>query len=146
MRNVDYFRSERFIHDDLARLVKGFVEQVRATWRVTQAVEDYAITWPGADIKADDGSNIDRMVLCKLPPATRDARMKTLREMVARTKAYGIAVIERVDACVMVWFETKHGARAWRIPLERHGDVTVCGAPAMTEDGPALHLLWRARD
>lgn len=145
MRNLAYFTSERFIHDDLAAKAAEMVEQLRATWKRTQAMEDYALTWPRTDIATDDGGHIEGAIICKLPRASREERIAVLHKMAERTKAYGLVLIEQANNALCVWFETQHGARVWRMPLARHGDVVVCGAPEVTEDKEALHILWRGQ-
>lgn len=146
VRNLNYFRSERFIHDSLEECAADIVEQVRETWKKTFNLDPYALTWPNDDLKGDDGSIIEKAVICALPPAaTQGERTEVLRQMVARTKAYGLVLIERRGNEIHVMFETHHGARAWVLPLERHGDVLVCGAPEVHEDGACVGILWRAQ-
>jgi hypothetical protein len=144
VRNLDYFTSERFIHDNLAARAETIVAQARAVWNRTQALEAYAVTWPRENVKADDGKIIEHSVICQLPPCNaRAERISVLRAMCERTKAYGITLVERANGAVLVWFETQHGARVWQMPLERHGDVVVAGTPAVRDNTDALHILWR---
>jgi hypothetical protein len=73
---------------------------------------------------------------------TESERSAALQRLVERTKPYGLALLERRGNEVRVLFETHHGARAWILPLERHGDLLVPGATAVHDDAECLGLLW----
>ncbi len=152
MSNLAYFRSERFIHDGLAELAGTIAEKTREEWKKTRTLAPYALTWPSDTLKADDGGSIERAVICRFPEDfTSEQRMAALRRMVERTKAYGLVLIERHQNAlknlddIWVLFETHHGARAWRMRLERHGDITVCCAPEVREDAEYVGILWRPK-
>lgn len=145
MGNLTYFSSERFIHDDLMARAAAIADETRETWKKTRRCDAYAITWPSETLRADNGGAIENAVICQFPALFDEAqRMETLRKMVERTKAYGLVLIEKKDDVLRVLFETHHGARAWLIPLERHGDVLVCGTPEVRNNADCVGLLWRS--
>jgi hypothetical protein len=143
---LEFITSERFIHQDLAERAAAIAEQAREVWKKTQRIEPYAVTWPSTALKTDDGGVVDQAVICQLPLEYTDAqRTDVLHKMVEKTKAYGLVLVEQRGNQLRVLFETHHGARAWLMRLERHGDVVVCGAPEIREDADCLGILWRAQ-
>jgi hypothetical protein len=140
---LKYYTSERFIADHLMKLAESLVDQVRKDWRKNRHLESFVFVWPSETITGDDGSKIDRWVLQHLPDSLSVAeRAETLKRLVVRTKAYGIAVTERRPTDLRVLFETHHGARAWTVPLERHGDLLVPGKTQVSDNKECLGLLW----
>lgn len=140
----EYFTSERFIHDDLAQAAAVIAVKAREEWKRNRAIRPYAITWPSESLKTDDGAHVDGAFICALPEeAPPAARLAVLQKMVEKTKAYGLVLIEQVDDYLRVLFETHHGARAWLMRLERHGDVVVCMAPEVRDDAECVGILWR---
>lgn len=135
--------SEYFIHRDLQERAATIVEEVRGEWRRAQHVEPCVIAWPEDGVRGDDGSVIDRAVLCRLPQLTAMQRYDILQGMVKRTKAYGLLLVLPGLDDIRVLFETRHGARAWVMRLERHGDVTVCCEPAVQDNAECVGLLWK---
>jgi hypothetical protein len=140
MSDPTYFSSERFIFDDLAKRAERMVEEVRAQWREKQRITNCCITWPAEVLKDDAGREIQDAVYCVLPPGEEQ---EALRRMVERTKAYALVLIEQKKDELRVLFESHHGARAWLIPLELHGDVRVPGATRVTENAECVGLLWK---
>ena len=139
----NYSTPEAFIHKGLCDRAERLVVTVRDTWRKTQRLTPHAITWPGRSIKTDNGVDFDGAVLCQLPQQqTQEARLELLRRMVARTEACGLVLIDRHNETLRVLFETRHGARAWLLPLERHGDVIVCKTPVVRDNAECVGLLW----
>jgi hypothetical protein len=144
MRLGNYIRSERFIHDDLVKKAEDIVVTVRNLWRTQRQVDPYVVTWPGEDIKADDGEVITHAVLCPIPAEfDRARRMQALQQIVERTKAYGLLFVEQKENSILVLFETRHGARSWCIPLAWHGDVQVPGQAEVKNNSECVGLLWR---
>jgi hypothetical protein len=142
-RGVSYLTSERFIHDGLLVQADMLVNQMLQAWRERQHFEAFAVTWPGEAVTDDNGEKIDQAVVAHLPEEATDAeRRDMLKQMIARTKAYGVALTERRENELRVLFETHHGARAWIVPLKRHGDVLVPGPIQVRDDTECLGLLW----
>ena len=143
--DTSYYTSERFIHDDLASKVAKMVNVARSEWRKTGNLESYAIAWPSETVRGDDGRAIEGSIMQHLPKNFSPQQVtNALKNMVARTKAYGLALIEKKDNALRILFETHHGARAWVIPLERHGDILVPGATLVRDNADCLGLLWQA--
>lgn len=144
--NLEYYKSERFIHDDLAKRAADLAEEARSVWGRELKLERYAITWPSEPVADDSGEKIIGSIIMRIPDNFNHSQTNAaLQRMVKRTKAYGIALIERQDNELRVIFETHHGARAWLMPLERHGDVLVPGKTQVHDDAECLGLLWQAR-
>lgn len=142
-QDLTYFTSEQFIHDDLARIAARLEERVRADWRKDRRVDSHAFSWPSETIKTDDGGQVSNVVMMYLPDSlTAVERSMALKRMVEKTKAYGIALTERRGDELRVLFESHHGARAWVIPLERHGDVLIPGRTRVHDNAECLGLLW----
>ena len=141
--DLAYYRSEQFIHDDLARIAARLEERVREDWRTDRKIESHAFSWPAETIKTDDGGKVNNVVMMHLPDdLTKAEKNAALRRLVERTKAYGLALTERLGDELRVLFESHHGARAWVIPLERHGDVLVPGRTQVRDNAECLGLLW----
>lgn len=143
MQSRAYFTSERFIHDDLARSAAVLVGQVLKDWRKDRKIESLAFSWPAKTITADTGGKVNHFVVMPIPEGMDEAaRTEALKRMVARTEAYAIALTERRGDELRVLFESHHGARAWVIPLKRHGDVLVPGPTQVRDNAECLGLLW----
>lgn len=134
--------SEKFVHFALESRAEDAVKSARETWKRQRKIEPYAITWPAESLKADDGTAITHAVFCAIPAEFDTARrMKVLQQLIERTKAYGLVVVEQKDNSIRIMFETRYGAKAWRIPLAWHGDVQV---PSQTEaSADRIGLLWQ---
>jgi hypothetical protein len=112
--NLEYYTSERFIHDDLAKRAAAIAEEVRRVWRRDRALERVAISWPSETVRDDKGVGVTHVVTMPIPKEFTDQQTtEALKRMVARTRAYGIALIERHQDTLRVLFETHQGARAW---------------------------------
>jgi hypothetical protein len=143
--NREYFVSEQFIVDDLLEAMANVVEEVRKTWRTERKLDRYALSWPSETIIGDDKKHITHIVYMHLPDKLKSDEVNAaLKRMVKRTKAYGIALIERKGDELRVLFETHHGARAWLMPLKRHGDILVPGETLVHDNTECLGLLWQA--
>jgi hypothetical protein len=145
-KNLEYYKSERFIHDDLCARAAALAEEVRNTWRRNRKVSRYAITWPSEQVVGDDGKTIIGSIIMPIPDSFNQSQLnEALKRMIVKTKAYGIALIEHNGNMLRILFETHHGARAWLMPLERHGDVLVPGQTRVHDNSECLGLLWQAR-
>ncbi len=131
-----------FIHRNLERKAETFIDTVRAVWKKERKIAPYMVTWPGEELKADDGKIITHAVYCAIPPEfDASRRMRALQQLVERTKAYGLALVEQREHSIYILFETHQGARGWRIPLSWHGDVQVPGQTESSDE--CVGLLWR---
>jgi hypothetical protein len=140
-----YITSERFIHDGLLRQAEAAVSTIYDLWRKFRRIDPVLITWPAETIQTEAGEPIEGMCVMDLPlmPTTRS---KAIHAMVARTRAYGLLLIEQKERCVQAVLESPHGARCWTIPILDHGDIHVLGDPAIQDDGYCVGLLWRPRN
>jgi hypothetical protein len=135
---------EHFVHKTLEARAQAIVKTARETWRRQRKIKPYAVTWPGESLKSDSGEAITHAVFCALPVEHDVAkRMGVLQQLIERTKAYGIVVVEQRDSSIRILFETRYGACAWCIPLVWHGDVQVPGQTEVSTNGECVGLLWR---
>jgi hypothetical protein len=143
MPSGQYIRSEHFIHDELARRAELLVKDALAVWRKRRKIDTYAATWSGEPVKDDGGKEID-VTLCPLSAGLARAELlRVLQQLVERTKAYGLVVVEQRENSIRVLFETRHGSRSWYIPLAWHGDVQVPGQAEVKNNDECVGLLWR---
>jgi hypothetical protein len=138
---LSYFTSERFIHDSLLAQADRLVDVAKEEWRKNKRVLPVAISWPSEHLKSDDGKTVTHAVICPLDPA-KDSREAAVRRLMERTKAYGLFVLERRGDEIRAVFETRHGARDWKIPLKLHGDVVVAGMTTVRDNADCIGLLW----
>ena len=135
--------SERFIHDNLLKTAERMAERMREDWKKHLHIKCTVVTWPRETIKSDNGKDLEHEILMFIPDSFDPAMKKaSLKRMVARTKAYGIALVERQGYELRTLFETQHGARAWIAPLERHGDILVPGPTVVRDNAESLGLIW----
>ena len=138
---LSYFTSERFIHDALRDQADQLVDRAREEWKKSKRVLPVAISWPSEHLKSDDGKTITHAVICPLNQL-KDSREAVVRRLSERTKAYGLFLLERRGDEIRALFETRHGARDWKIPLKLHGDVLVAGMTTIRDDADCIGLLW----
>ncbi len=137
-----YFTSGRFIHEDLAKKAAQLAEEARQVWKVAQKLEGHVVSWPSSTLVDDDGVAISHAVLMRVPSDfTQEQLLEATRRLVTRINAYGVALVLHAGQALRVLFETRHGALAWTIPLERHGDLLVPGE-TQQEETQGLGLLY----
>ena len=141
-RDISYFTSEQFIWDDLIKDVERTEKRVYKSWAEDNNVGNFAITWPSEKIQSDDGLPITRMVLMDLPD-DRTTWSKKLQNMVVRTKAYALLLVEQKTEEAVLILESHHGTRSWHYPIERHGPDRVLGKPIIKSDTDCIGLLWQ---
>ena len=133
--------TERFIHQGLLVEAEAMVKHLYAVWKKDKKVPRLAFSWPAEEIKADDGSLIDRMVSLEVPEEPV-VRVQALRTLAIRTKAYGLFVIEPEAEQIRVVFETPHGTRSWTISIQVRGDRKALGRPVVRDNTDTIGLLW----
>jgi hypothetical protein len=138
--DIDYIKSERFIHDDLIKSCQAVVDRVRTLWKEGQQMTAYAIAWPARTIKTDDGTPLEGAVVLTMP--SKKSWKPVLSQFVERTAAYGLFLLEVEEDKIVARFETMHGARGWTIPIERHGDRLVLGDQRVSDNKEHIGLLW----
>lgn len=144
MSGIEYFTSERFIHDDLLFIAEGGLSSLRQSWSTHGRIQPFAITWPEGKIKSDDGDIIESHVLVDIPEGSNsEERMRLLRRAVLRTRAYALLFVEQKEDEVLWLFETRHGSKSWSFPIKRHGPDKILGDPTAEEGTRCVGLLWK---
>lgn len=138
---IDYYTSERFIHDDLCAQVTSGVYALYDVWRTCKRVDPFAILWPANPIKSREGVQIDSYITLRMEadPATW---MSDLLAAIKKVEAYGLAFVRQSEEAVLVTFESQHGAKHWALPIIRSGDVRILKEPVTSVDEQRLGLLW----
>jgi hypothetical protein len=132
--------SEEFIWKDLQVRGELALRLVRDLWNKDHAVPRMVIAWPGEEVKANDGKPVDLVTLAVPPEVTTH---KALRDMLERTHAYALLLVEQTKDAVELTLESAHGAYHWSLPIRRHGDVPVLEMARATKNTQSLGLLWR---
>jgi hypothetical protein len=140
---LDYYTSERFIHDELARRAEKGLSGLYETWKTNRKIEPFIITWPADDKKARSGGKISGPCVLELPADNKDIWHDLMLGAIQTTSAYAILVAEQRESDVRVIFESRHGALCWTIPIVRSGDVDVLKRPVVSTDGEHIGLLWK---
>jgi hypothetical protein len=134
--------TESNIHAGLVKKCDGIVEDLRKAWAGES--DSTAIVWPGEDVLDDKGNPIADTVLLELPDDRKTWR-NLLDQLVTRTSAFGLLVVDRRDDMLKVIFESPKGSRSWTLKKERHGDVSVLNSPTVLDDVESAGLLWKPR-
>lgn len=141
---LEYYTSERFIHDDLVRSVEAGLPSIRASWKKKQRIEPFFMAWPSEVIQCDDGRLVDGVFLLELP-SEKSRWSRLMRESISKTKAYAIALVEQTKVEVLVTFESRHGTKSWHFPIKDFGGTKVLLEPSTKTDTDSIGLLWRAQ-
>lgn len=132
-----YLTSERFIHDGLVNECESLLDAAREIFG-GQKDASMVIVWPSEHLPTE-GGDIDGCVFAAYPKGDTKSR---LRSIVETTKAYGMLVIEQKPDAIIAILESPHGARCWKMQIERHGDVDVLASPVVTDNEDHIGLLW----
>jgi hypothetical protein len=141
----DYFSSERFIHDDLLLVAERIVEKLRGIVRANGSSAAYALTWPAEVVRGDDGASIDQLCVALLEEIPQEKRREAIIGMVQKTKAYALLFVEQREQALVVQFESPHGARSWRLPIERRGDTWALGPAEIRTDADCVGVIWMSK-
>lgn len=133
--------SDQAIHERLLLRCGELLEDLRRGWRESSPEENVAMTWVGEEITDDQGRPINDRVLFVLPEK-REEWTAALAQLVERTEAFGLLIVERSPERLQVLFESPRGTRLWRLKKERHGDATVLSRPAVFDNVETTGLLW----
>lgn len=138
-----YIVSEQFIHDDLLDRAAAVVRKLPDMWNRDKKISPVLLCWPETPVKGSDGSSIDDVCVLDLTDASEEERPDLIRQMVRRSKAYGLFLVEQKKDTVRAAFETRLGSRTWTLPIRRHGEVVVLEAARVVTDGNAVGVLWK---
>lgn len=137
----EYIASEQFIHDDLVKTAEAVVKTVYAIWKKERKIAPVLMTWPAETIRTSRGEPHEGVCILDLPEGNA-ARSVAIREMVGKTKAFALLLIEQRREDVRVILESRLGARCWDIPISDHGDVKILEQPVVQEGRAHVGLLW----
>lgn len=143
MSGLEYFTSERFIHDDLLAQAEDGIPSLYESWKAHRKIEPFAITWPEGPVRGDDGSVIEGHVVVHFESETPEQRKAELLQAVKRTRAYAFLLAEQSEDEVLLIFESRHGTKSWSLAIKRHGPDRVLGDPVREVDKHYVGLLWR---
>lgn len=141
--NFEYFSSERFIHDNLIQVAEAGIKGLYKYWKKNHKIDPFIVTWPSKTLSDDNGQQINDVCVMELPKNDKGSWQKLMLDVVAKTHAYGILLVEQRDMDVRAIFETKHGSKCWTLPIIRSGDIPVLKKPESTINRENLGLLWR---
>lgn len=144
MENPEYYRSERFIWDNLKTQAGSALTSLYDTWKVERRIRPFIISWPGETILDDAGLPLQGSCLQELPD-DRSKWPEMMRKFKARTKAYALLLTEQHASEVLVILESRHGTRSWSIPIVVSGDLRALGTAVIKDNVHKIGLLWRAR-
>jgi hypothetical protein len=144
MENPEYYRSERFIWDNLKTQAGGALTSLYDTWRVERRIRPFIISWPGETILDDAGLPLQGTCLLDLPDS-KSKWSETMRRFAARTKAYALLLAEQHPTEVLVILESHHGTRSWSIPILVSGDIRTLGTAVIKDNVHKIGLLWKTR-
>lgn len=136
---------EQFIHDGLLQVAKALVRALRQTWKKEGKLASIAIAWPGERVRLDDGFSTEGCIFTSLEEIPEEGRKAVLAKFAQKTHAFGLFVVGyQPSEGVLAQFETSTCSRAWRLKLEKHGDVMRLGA--IQEETADLGILRKPCD
>lgn len=141
MRDVEYYRSERFIWDNLKAKANKGISSLYEVWRTRRKITPFLISWPAEPILDDNGLILEGECLLELSD-NRSTWSKTIRAFSKKTKAYALLLMEQLEKELRVTLESHHGTRSWTIPILLSGDVKVLGDPQIQDNVHRIGILW----
>jgi hypothetical protein len=141
--NLDYYTSERFIHDDLCTLAEASIPTLYNSWKELQKIDPFLITWPAETVKAGDGAAINGACTLELKEVPKEEWRSTILEALQLTKAYALLLVEQREHEILAILESKHGSKSWHMPIQQRGDIKVLGRSTSRADTDSLGYLWR---
>lgn len=141
----EYLTSERFIHENIMQQAETLLARYRELWKKGAKRQNLFFTWPAVEVQDDDGTGIEGVCAMYLPEA-RAEWAQAMRQMVVRTKAYALFLLEVREREVKAILESNHGTRTWTIPILLRGDVHVLGPAEKQDDHENVGLLWQKKN
>lgn len=140
--DITYFTSERFIHDDLVQRCSWIVEDLPAFYVMESGkVDSYIVSWPAVAFRNDEGKRTDNPVYLTLP-TDRTKWAELTRDLVSRTKAFALFMVDVTRTEVACVFESHLGTRAWTFQVQRRGDIKTLSGPISEVNKKKVGLLW----
>lgn len=137
----DYISSERFIHDGIIHQIEVMVEEFRNLWVQKRGrINSFAITWVSEPIETPTGVINDKVTF-ELP-LDRPRWKALLVELVEKSKAYGVLLVDVREDSVRAIAETPHGSRCWYMTPVSRGDYKALSRPSPLDNVEELGLLW----
>jgi hypothetical protein len=144
MPDQEYYRSERFIWDNLKIQSATGVASLYKTWKTRGKIEPFVLSWPSEAILDDNGVLFEGACLLDLPD-NPSSWSESIRAFVRKTKAYALLLTTQKEKEVQVILESHHGTRSWTIPILVSGDVRILGTAVTKDDTHKIGVLWRTR-
>ena len=144
MPTADYYKSERFIWDELIRQTERGIQGLYRTWKRSKRIDPFLVLWPATTVKDQHGADIEGPVVRDLPDDLSQWTQLML-EAIKLTNAYALLRVQQVSGKVSVILESHHGARCWTLPVRRSGDADVLGRPSWVDDQEHIGILWRPK-
>ena len=141
LMGLDYYTSERFIHDELARRAESGFSGLYTAWKTHRKIEPFIIAWPSDSVTAENGKEITGPCVMILPP-DKGRWQEFMLKAIELVTAYGLLLVEQREKDVRAIFESQHGTRCWTMPIVRSGDVDILKAPEVSDNTEHLGLLW----
>ncbi len=141
MRDREYYKSERFIWDNLRVSAAGGIPGIYKSWKLRGKIEPFIMSWPAEPVLDDNGLPIEGTCLLDLP-ADQGLCSTTLLAFMKKTKAYALLLTEQRADEVRVILESHHGSRSWCIPILVSGDIRTLGQPVVRDDTHRIGILW----
>lgn len=140
---LEYYTSEKFIHDDLCGQAQGGVSNLYKVWKKDKRIDPFLVAWPSNPIQAKDGTPIEGPCLLELGDVNKDEWQPLILDAIQKTAAFAILLTEQKAEAIQVILESGHGTRCWTLPIVRSGDAYVLGSAQVTDNKECLGLLWR---
>lgn len=144
MENREYYRSERFIWDNLKVQAAAGIVSLYKAWRTEGKIRPFLISWPSETILDDNGIPLQGTCLLDLPDK-QEQWSETIRKFAVKTKAYALLLTEQHSSEVRIILESHHGTRSWSIPILVSGDVRTLGTASSKDNTHKIGILWRTR-
>jgi hypothetical protein len=144
MPDREYYKSERFIWDDLRVKVALGIPGIYKAWKIKGSIEPFVTAWPGEVILDDNNIPLEGECVLDLP-SNKSSWSSTILSFVKRTKAYALLLTEQLEGEVRVILESHHGTRSWSLPIHVSGDVRVLGTAVVKDDTHRIGILWGTR-
>lgn len=140
--SLEYYSSERFIHDDLVIKAQKTIDLFYELWKESGRIDPILLTWPAEVIKDDNGEPIEGCCGLQLPEKKTE-RLTYIKKWVERTKAYALFVAENEGDRIKAILETPNGTRTWTIPIKKSGVDFVLGEAIVKDNTECVGLIWR---